>query len=354
MLERMRKMIWNREISDERNENPDAVMKKWKKMFTYYKDGKAVLRIKTDILHPDPAVRDWVAFRIIKKGKHPLVKAKVWPLLNFSSAIDDHELGVTHILRGSDLEVSDKRQKFIYDYFKWKYPKTKYNGKFLVSGIRSSSEAAELIKEGKLSGWDDPRLGTIRALRRRGFQSEAIVKFIKDNGIGKNDLNVNISSLESYNRDVIDKKSNRYFVVFNPMKVKINDAPKFDVKIPLHPDFNKRGFRLFKTNEDFYVDESFNPGRYYRFIDLFNFKDLKFVSENLDDTLKAKLIHWLPASKDLVNVELVMPDNSVRKGLGESGLKKIKVGEVVQFVREGFCRLDKKINDKLVFYYGHR
>ncbi|MFH1592000.1 MAG: glutamate--tRNA ligase [Candidatus Woesearchaeota archaeon] len=350
----MRKMLWERKISDEREEGPETVMKKWKKMFTSYEEGCAVLRIKTDITHPNPAVRDWPAFRIIKNGKHPLIKARVWPLLNFASAIDDHEFSVTHILRGADLEVSDERQRYIYDYFKWKYPETMYHGKFFISGIKSTSEALELIKEGKLRGWDDPRLGTIAALRKRGFQSEAIVGFIKDVGIGKADVNVNVSSLASCNKDIVDKKAERYFVVLNPKKIKIRTAPSMNVKVPLHPDYPKRGFRKFGTSDEFYVDEVFEPGQIYRFIDLFNFKDLKFVSKTMSPKLGAKLIHWLPVGKGLVKVELFMPDGSIKKGLGEGGLKKVKVNEVVQFMRIGFVRCDKKSKDKMVFYFGHR
>lgn len=354
-VEKMRVMLSKSIISDERNEDSFVVMEKWKDMFTKYKDGEAVLRIKTDIMHPNPAVRDWVAFRIIKKHKHPLnKKACVWPTLNFSSAVDDRELMVTYILRGSDLEISDTRQKYIYDYFGWKYPKTMYNGKMLIAGIKSTSEAAKLIKEGKLTGWSDPRLGTIKALRKRGFQSEAIVNFIRDGGIGKNDLNVNISSLEFYNRNVIDKKANRYFFVGNPRKVRIDYAPRKEVMIRRHPDFPKRGYRKFKTKDWFYVDEVFEPNKIYRFIDLLNFRNLEFVSENLDMKLKAKLIHWLPISNDLINVELVMPDNTIVKGLGESELNKLKIDDVCQLVRVGFCRLDKKLKNKLVFYFGHR
>jgi len=353
-VEKMRKMIWECKISDEREENPNDVMKKWKRMFTTYRDGGAILRIKTDINHPDPAVRDWVAFRIISNGKHPLMKARVWPMLNFSSAIDDHEFGVSHILRGVDLKVSDERQKYIYDYFGWKYPQTAYNGKFFVSGIQSTSEAKELMGEGKLTGWDDPRLGTLRALRRRGFQAEAIANFMKETGIGAANVTVNLDSLAAHNREIIDKKALRFFVVLNPRKIKIKGAPTLKIKIQSHPEFKKFGYRDFKTGDEFYVDEVFEPRKLYRFIDLFNFKDMQYASTEFDQHLKAKLIHWVPVDSNAVPIELVMPDNTVQKGFGEPGLRKIKVGQVTQLMRIGFARCDKKLKHKMVFYFAHR
>ncbi len=352
-VDKMRELLWNSKISDEREETPEVVLKKWKKMFTKYNEGGAVLRIKTDVDHPNPAVRDWVAFRIITSGKHPLVKARVWPLLNFASAIDDYEFGTTHILRGIDLEGSDERQKFIYHYFGWKYPETKYHGKFFISGIRSTSESNELIKEGKLSGWDDPRLGTIMALKRRGFQAEAIVNFIKDIGINKNDINVNMSNLERYNKKIIDKKALRYFFVENQKKIKIKNQKIKEVKIPSHPDFPKYGSRRFKLNDEFYVQDEIKFDTIYRLIHLVNFKNYEVISEVYDPSLKAIQIHWLPVSKDVVNVEIIMPDGSIKRGLGESGLRNVKINGTLQMERFGFCRVDKKLKNKIVLYYGH-
>ncbi len=352
--EEMRKKIWKGEISDEREERPEKVMIKWKKMFTKYKDGEAILRIKTDIDHPNPAVRDWVAFRIIKKGNHPLAKARVWPLLNFASAIDDHELGVTHILRGIDLKVSDQRQKYIFDYFNWKYPETLYNGKFLVGGIKSTSEAKELIKEGKLTGWDDSRLATIMSLRRRGFQAEAIVNFIKEIGINLSNVNVSLENLASHNKELIDKKTNRYFLIINPRKIIIKGSKNKIINIPLHPDFLKKGSRKIKVSNEFYVQDDIKYDNIYRLMHLFNFKNGEVISEEYKPELNAKLIHWLPVSKDLIKVEVIMPDNSIKAGFGEPDLKKVKIKETIQFERFGFCRLDNKIKDKMVFVFGHK
>jgi len=328
---------------------------RWEKMFNGgHKAGEAVLRIKTDLNAPNPAVRDWAAFRIVAENKHPLDnKSVVWPLLNFASAIDDHDFNVTHIIRGIDLRVSDDRQKYLYKYFGWRYPETLYHGKLLVEGIKSTSETSSLISEGKVKDWDDPSLGTIKAFRRKGFTSEAICKFMYDVGIKKSDINVSFEALASFNRELIDSKTKRYFFIENPRKIMISDSPELTVEAPLHPDNPKMGVRKFNTHQYFYVSDAIEKGVNYRFMHLFNFTNGKYHSAELDKTLKAKLIHWLPVSSENIDVEVLMGDRVI-KGLGEPSLRKLKVGEVVQFERFGFVRLDSKSEKKLIFVFGHK
>lgn len=316
---------------------------RWNDMFTKYKEGEAVLRIKTDLKHPNPAIRDWAAFRIIDDNHHPLNNtARVWPLLNFASAIDDHDFKVTHILRGIELKISGDRQKYIYNYFGWKYPETIYHGKLLISGIKSTSETKKLIDSGEIKDWDDPKLGTIKALKRRGFQSEAIIKFMKNSGLRKYDTNVSMDILCSFNKEIIDSKSKRYFFIENPKKIKIKNASDLEAVIPLHPTFPKLGFRKLKAYKNFYISDEIEKGKIYRFMHLFNFKDNVFLSEKSDSKLKAKFIHWLPVSSSLKKVNILMNDGSIKKGLCEPAIENIKVGEIVQFVRNFFVRLEEK------------
>nr|MBA4405610.1 glutamate--tRNA ligase [Nanoarchaeum sp.] len=327
---------------------------RWQKMFKGYKEGEAVLRIKTDLKNPNPAVRDWAAFKIVDNNQHPLnKKARVWPLLNFASAIDDHEFKVTHIIRGIDLSISDDRQKYIYRYLGWKYPETMYNGKLLVDGVKSTSMTKALIASGKITGWDDPRLGTIRALKRRGFQPEAIINFIKSVGLTRNDTNVSMDALAAFNKDIIDKTTKRYFLIIKPKKIKIKNAPILDVQVPSHPDNKKLGVREFKTTNEFYIQDKLEKGKAYRFMHLFNFIDKKYDSAEYKKELEAKLIHWLPVSSNLVNVDVLMNNGKLVSGLAEHGVNSLKVNDIVQFERFGFCRLDKKEKDKLLFVYCH-
>jgi len=337
-----------------RNLPPLDHKERWKKMFSKFKEGEAVLRIKTNIMHENPAVRDWPAFRIVDKSNHPLdQKSKVWPLLNFASAIDDHEFSVTHILRGIDLKISDTRQKYIYDSFNWGYPETIYLGKLIFSGITSTSEASRLIKQHKLTGWDDPRLGTLMALRRRGFQPDTIINFIKDARLNASDIHVSLEKLSHLNKEIIDKRTLRYFAVINPHKIKIKNAPSIDVKLPLHPAA-KKGFRKLKASNEFYIQDDLIKNRTYRFMHLFNFKSNQFLSIQPDPSLKATLIHWLPVSKNLVNIEIVMDNNERIKAIAEPDIKNVKKNEIIQLERNFFVRCDSNTVKKRVFYYSHK
>jgi len=352
-IETKRKLLKEKKSCLCRDLNADEQLKRWKKMFDGFKEGQAVLRIKTDLEHKNPAIRDWPAFRIVSKPKHPFSKAHVWPLLNFASAIDDHELNVTCIIRGVDLEIAEYRQKYIYDYFGWDYPKTLLNGKLLVAGIRSTSQASKLIKAKKLNGWDDPRLGTLMALRRRGFQADAVVEFIKELGLNKAGIQVSMENLSACNKKLVEK-SNRYFFVWDPKAITIENAPKMFIKLQSHPDCKERSFRRFTTTQKFFVSDKIEKGKIYRLIGLFNFKDKRFISQDHKIELNAILIHWLPADKkQYLHAEIVMTDNSVRKGLVEKNISKVKIGDVVQFQRFGFCRLDSK-GKTYRFYFGHR
>ncbi|PHQ45625.1 glutamate--tRNA ligase, partial [Halorubrum sp. C3] len=120
-----------------------------------YDSGEMVLRVKTDIEHKNPALRDWVAFRMIDTP-HPREAAseyRCWPMLDFQSGVDDHLTGVTHIIRGIDLQDSAKRQRFVYDYFDWEYPEVLHWGHVQVDEYDvklSTSTIKGLIEDGEL------------------------------------------------------------------------------------------------------------------------------------------------------------------------------------------------------------
>ena len=331
-------------------------MKLWKKMVKHsFKEGQAVLRIKTEMDAKNPAVRDWPAFRIVDKPKHPIVKAKLWPLYNFASAIDDHLTGVTHIFRGQEHSTNEVKQRYLYQHVRWNYPVVVTLGRFSMSDmVLSKSEIRDGIRKRKFSNWDDIRLGTIRALRRRGFQPDAIKQIIVDIGPKPSDITIDFENLASYNRKIIDGIANRYFFVPDPKKIEVRGIKIKKASIPLHPDDKKRGSRSFSLTSTFFVDkEDFNSyrGLEVRLKELCNIK-LGERSEYTGTEVKSTpKIQWVPAKHCVVRV--VLPGKEI-KGYGEISLLKTKPGDIVQFERFGFVKIEKIQGKNVVAVFSHK
>jgi glutamyl-tRNA synthetase len=343
---------------------------RWKRMFGEYEPGQAVVRIKTDINDPNPAMRDWPALRI---NHHPHPKkgtdAKVWPLMNFAVAIDDHLLGVTHTIRGKDHMDNAKRQEQVQRWLGWKPPVHLYFGRINFEGMElSCSKTKEAILQGKYDDWDDIRLPFLLALRRRGYQPEAFIQYAVDMGVNQNDKTVPVDDffgkLDAYNRRILEPLANRYFFVEDPVELTVKGAPAQKAELDLHPDDHARGKRGMKTGEGFYVPNAdhakLRPGRLYRLMDCLNFSMGKAGARF--DSLEYgayrergdAIMHWLPKGEKNVQVEVLMPDKTVRKGLGEPAIAKLKPGTIVQLERFGFCRLDANDGRKAVFWFCHR
>uniref|UniRef100_A0A7J2TJP0 Glutamate--tRNA ligase n=1 Tax=Archaeoglobus fulgidus TaxID=2234 RepID=A0A7J2TJP0_ARCFL len=328
----------------------------WEKMLEgFYNEGEVVLRIKTDMSHKDPAVRDWVAFRIIYTP-HPLVGDAyfVYPTLDFESAIEDKLCQTTHILRGKDLRDSELRQRYIYEYLGWEYPITMHWGRVNVVefGKLSTSLIKREVESGKYDGWDDPRLPTIRALRRRGITAEAIKKFFLALGLSESEVNVSLKNLFAENRKIIDPKANRYFFVANPVEIEIEDLPEErTVEIPLNP--NKSEKRILRGERFIYISQDDLErlrGENVRLKDFCNVildKKAKFVSFEPSMVKKGKnIIHWLPKS---FAIKCRVIGEVVFEGFAERGIEK-EVGNVVQFERFGFCRIERANGEVLAIY----
>ncbi|UCC61377.1 MAG: glutamate--tRNA ligase, partial [Dehalococcoidia bacterium] len=128
--------------------------------------------MKTDINHPNPAMRDFPLMRI-NEHTHPRkgTEFRVWPLMNLAVFVDDVESGMTHIIRAKEHMSNAQRQEFLYRYFNKPIPETYFVGRINFTDLRiSCSKTKVLIEEGKYSGWDDIRLPFLLALKRRGYQ----------------------------------------------------------------------------------------------------------------------------------------------------------------------------------------
>jgi glutamyl-tRNA synthetase len=356
-------------------------LERWNRMLGGgYAEGQAVVRVKTDLENPNPAVRDWPALRVIdtKKYPHPRVGSKyiVWPLYNLAAGLDDHLMGMTHIIRGKEHYTNMVRQKYMYEHLGWKYPEAIHYGRLKITGtFLSKSKIIQGVKEGIYTGFDDPRLGTFAALRKRGITPEAIKKMIIDVGTKSNDVTLSWENMYSYNRKILDAASNRYFFVPEPVELKVLQVPKtFHAKLPLHPEKPERGFREYmmtpKDGEkavNFWVSrkdaEAMEAEQIVRLMELFNIKienkknssvTATFSSESYEDVrkIKVQLIQWIPKGKEFP-CQVVMPNASVTEGFAESACKKLKPDAIIQFERFGFTRINE-VNQKLIAYYAHK
>jgi glutamyl-tRNA synthetase len=357
---------------------PEKQLNRWNRMLEgRYREGDAVVRIKTDLNNPNPAVRDWPALRIIdvKKYPHPRVgdAYRVWPLFAFCCAIDDHELEISHILRGKEHLTNSVRASFLYDYLGWSQQEAIHYGRLKILGtVLSKSKIRKGILEGAYSGWDDPRLGTLKALRRRGFLPETIRQFITDLGPKPVDVKVSWSNLEAINRKRLDPVVNRFFFVSNPMALGINNVGETRIaKIRLHPDYPEKGHRIFtitpQKNRDILLVSKkdvnlFKKDKIIRLMELFNIK-VKTVKDEVEadyhsetyreaKAVKAPLIHWIPSATG-VKTSVILSDATAVEGLAEDKCKTLKQGDIIQFERFGFARIDT-VDDHIVAYFAHR
>lgn len=334
----------------------------WEK-FDTMEAGEAVLRLKTDIQHKNPAIRDWVAMRLVDE-KHPRLgnKYRIYPMMNFSVALDDHLMGMTHVLRGKDHLANSEKQKYLYNHMGWDVPEFIHYGRLKMEDITlSTSKALAGIEEGSYSGWDDPRLGTLRAVARRGINPKAIYDLITEIGVKMADSAISWKKIYGLNRNLLEPIANRYFFVENPILVNVNgyEAGSVVIERPLHADYLDRGNRLLTFDGSAYLAfNDLNDG-VVRLMDAVNAEvsgnKLTYHSATFEDArdIKAKIIQWVPSNKN-VNVKIVMDDASLKRGLGEIALRDLKVGDIVQFERIGFARLDEIKDDELIFYFAHK
>ncbi|WP_296857439.1 glutamate--tRNA ligase [uncultured Methanobrevibacter sp.] len=345
-----------------RDNSVEENMELWEK-FDKMDAGEAVLRVKTDINHKNPAIRDWVAMRLVDEV-HPRLKTKyrIYPMMNFSVAVDDHLMGMTHVLRGKDHLANSEKQKYLYDHMGWDLPEFIHYGRLKMEDIAlSTSKAMEGIENGTYSGWDDPRLGTLRAIARRGIDPKTIYQLITEIGVKMADSAISWKKIYGLNRNFLEPIANRYFFCENPVKIEVDgyDGGKVDIERPLHADHLDRGNRILPFTGSAYLASSDVEDGISRLMDAVNVEikgdEIKYHSTSFEDTrdVKARIIQWVPV-EDNVNVKIVMDDASIKTGLGESALKDLKVGDVVQFERVGFAKLDEITDSELIFYFAHK
>ena len=335
-----------------RGKKAEESIQEWKMMLSGDIDeGGAVVRVKTDLELPNPALRDWPALRI-QHNTHPIVgdRYKVWPLLDFQSAVEDHLQGVTHIVRGKDLMDSTRKQTLLYELLGWDYPETLYWGrvKLLGFGGFSTSSIRKSIEDGDFTGWDDPRLPTVSALRRRGFSPEALREFWIELGLTQKDISIPMESIESKNSKIIDRTSERRSFIESPRELQLVDDGSTDamglISIRRHPDIPDMGIREWDlgTGLIFISENDYSEGlvRLKDFADVDIKGDIALIVSK-EKTGDLPIIHWV-SSNNSTEARMIVPrDSEIDYAEGVIENIEISTGQCLQLERMGFAMVEE-------------
>ena len=356
----------------ERSQTISETLEEFEKMLgNAYGPGEAVLRLRTDIADPDPAFRDRVLLRISDLD-HPRVgrKYRVWPMLEFAWAVDDIELGVTHVLRGKDLVMEDRMERYVWDLLDLPGPAFLHWGILRVREAKvAKSKSYQEVKSGVYDGFADPRSWSLRSLVRRGISMDTLREFILGFGMSLADIEVPAETLYAENRKRIDATTPRRAFVADPVRVDVEGYP-FDlahVTLPNHPDRPELGERTVVAGPSFYLarrDLLAHPGEEIRLKDLVNVRlgaEIPTSGEILRATFTSRENRKLPrlqwvGSQKTVSVDLLGIEGDHVRGLGEGALADARPGEIVQFERVGFVRVETDWapgSTPLRVVYGH-
>jgi glutamyl-tRNA synthetase len=346
----------------EHRDNPvETSLRIWGEMLDKrHKEGSYVVRFKGDMKSPNYSLRDTNLFRIISHP-HPLTGTRytVWPTYDLANAVEDEQGGITHVLRSS--EFRNELQQLIRDALKFRHLEVIQFSRFNFKGAPVAKRLLRpLVEKNLVSGWDDPRMPTVEGLKRRGIVPQAIREFTLQVGYTKTEHEYDWSILLSLNRKLLDPISRRLFFVPRPAKLTVDGAPKRDASIPFHPQ-RDLGSRTISTSGEFYVPSNdlreLKKGSVFRLMDLYNVElesagaspSAKYAGDAL--LPETKKLQWVTAAHSEVKVtvpgvlfleEGVFNKNSLEEtpGFVEEAASSLKPGEIVQFPRFGFCRLD--------------
>ena len=351
----------------------------WKEMETS-EEGKYSLRLRADMSSKNTVMRDPTMLRVVDHP-HPIQgdKYRIWPVYDFACAIEDSVLGVTHVLRSNEFALRIELQDYIRGLLNLRNPKIIEYSRFTVKGAPTSKRLIRpLIEENLVSGWDDPRLVTIRGLKRRGITPEAIHMVAEEIGLSKSEPEIDWSLIESLNRKVIDSTSDRFYFVPDPINLDVIDASYQVIHLKKHPDFD-RGYRDVQITGKFYISgndaKELTKGQIVRLKDLYNIFIIDTQGNSIkamhtdeksskDELSKVKKIQWV--SDKRVNVSVIVPgilyegeeinprSLETVSGYGEEGISNLKEGDIVQFERFGFVRVDKVEPNKVTVILTHK
>jgi glutaminyl-tRNA synthetase len=225
-----------------------------------FEDGKYVLRAKIDMAHPNMNMRDPVVYRIRNASHHRTGDEwHIYPLYDWAQGISDAIEGIPHSL--CTLEFEDHRP--LYDWFLENIPapsmprQIEFARGNLDYTVMSKRRLRELVEEGHVDGWDDPRMPTLAGIRRRGFTPESIVAFWNEMGISKTESIIPMTVLENAVRNDLNVRAPRTMAVLDPLKVVLTNFPEGEtewLEAPIHPQDESMGTRQVPLTREIWIE----------------------------------------------------------------------------------------------------
>lgn len=238
-----------------------------------FADGTHVLRAKIDMASPNLVMRDPTLYRIRHATHHRTGdKWCIYPMYDFTHPLSDSIEGITHSLCTLEFVNNRELYNWVLETLNVYHPEqTEFARLNLTYTVLSKRKLIQLVKEGYVKGWDDPRMPTLSALRRRGVPPEAIHDFCRRIGMAKSEAVVEYGLLEFCIREYLNAHAPRWMAVLNPVRLVIDNYPEAqeDVfEMPLYPDDDSFGSRKVPFTRELYIDrDDFRldpPKKYYR------------------------------------------------------------------------------------------
>lgn len=322
-----------------------------------HQKGESVLRFKGDMASTNTVMRDPVLFRMVTAPHYRHgTKYKVWPTYDFYNPVEDVLCGVTHILRSNEFDLRVELQQVIKRKLGLPDQEVFQYGRLNISGaVTQGRQIRELIDSGEYLGWDDPRLATLKGLRRRGIRREAYFELVKTLGLSPHPVTLDFTMLAAANRKFIEN-TDRYSFVADPVEIAVEGDHVREVELDLHPQ--RKGGRKLQAAGKYLVagaDHAQFAGKRVRLMGNLTFDGSsgKLLQHEQVKGGHDLIVQWVPVEQ-AVAVEVMMPDATVAKGYAEHNVSRVQVDDIIQFERFGFCRLDAVEGGVYKFWYTHK
>lgn len=373
-------------------------------------NGEKVLRAKIDMSSPNINLRDPVIYRIAHATHHNTGdKWCIYPMYAFAHPLEDAIEGITHSI--CTLEFEDQRPFYDWVVEKCEMESVPHQYEFgrlnLTDTVMSKRKLKQLVDEGFVDGWDDPRMPTISGLRRRGYTPESIRNFCREIGVAKTSGTVDIQFLEHFVREDLKMKAPRTMGIVKPLKVIITNYPEGQVEMldaEINPENPEMGIRQIPFSREIYIEQDdfmenppkkyfrLFPGNEVRLKHAYFIKCEEVIKDEEGNVIELRCtydpetksgsgftgrkvkgtLHWVEAtqavpaqfrlfnpllveeegSEDKTFLEQVNPNSlEIHEGFVEQNMKEVQAGDKFQFFRHGYFNVDSKLTtaEKPVF-----